>query len=320
MADDTEDLKDQQADDVDEQSEEESEDQADDDSTGVDDEAEGDDDEGADDEDGEEEADGEDSEDEDEDDEDKPLISDDDFNKLKNDPDKLRKELQSAATKKFQKLSAARKAVEPYAEFLKSYEDNPREAAIALAQQLGIEVKIPEGKKKAEEAVEKIADKVSALVKKQLGPEYADVAEKLGSAVYEAARMVAEDAIKPLRDDQDKIINDASTKEAQAEIAAFSKKYPDWKKHEGAMTKIAAKLKPTEGMTPGEYMEAVYHLATRKQSKGEAMKEAVKKLNKSTSKPGKERTVSDKSVSKKPGHIPSWDESVEAAERGERFD
>lgn len=324
MADDTEDREDQQTDDVEEQSEETSDDQADDEESGVDDDAEGDDDEEA-----EEEEDGDDEEgeegsgeeDEDDDDDlDKPILSKEKFDALKKDPEKLLAEMNRAATKKFQKLSAARKATEPYADFLRSYEDSPRDAVVALAEQLGLDIKLPKSTEKAEEAVEKVADKVKALIKKQLGDEYADVADKMGSAVYEAARLVAEEAIKPLKADQDKLINDGASKEAQQEIKSFTKKYPDWRQHEQAMMKVAKQLKPTEGMSAGEYMEAVYHLATRKLSKGEAMKEAVKKINKATSKPGKERTVSDKSVSKKPGHIPSWDESVEAAERGERFE
>lgn len=306
------DLKDQQTDDDEEQSEDQ--DQADVDESGVD---EGDDD-------GTEEE-GEDDADDDSDDKDdeseEELIDDEKFNALKDDPIALRKELNRAATKKFQDLSAARKAVKPYADFITAFEQDPRTATKALARQLGIEIKEPKTEKQAEDVVEDIATAVKKRVSKALGPEYADLADKLSDAIRESAELIVEDKVKPLKSGQDSLISDAAATKAAQVIERFDKKYPDWKKVEGEMTKLSKKMVIGEGMDEFEYMESLYLLATADGKVGDRVRKTVKKMVDNVARSeGRSRTVSDKTVSRTPGKLPTFKESAAAAIRGERFE
>lgn len=305
---------DQQADEVEEQSEETT-DQADDEGSGVE--------EGDADEKEEEVAEGDDADDDEESEEsDEPLIDDEKFNALKDDPAALRKELQKAATKKFQRASAARKAVEPYAEFIAAFESDPTGAALELAEQMGLKVEKPKSEAEAEKAAVKLSDRVSAAIKEKLGPDYEDLADKIAAGVYEAGVEMFNELSAPLKRDQATLIKDTANTQAAVVIKAFEKDHPDWKKHEKTMTALMTKMPPSGKVTEREYLENIYTLATQRKSVGEKVKKTIAKMTRNVQRSeGKSRTASDKTVSKGPsGKLPSWDEAAAAAQRGERFD
>lgn len=314
---------DQQTDDTEEQSEE-TQDQAGEEESGVEkgDTAEEEDAES--DTDGEGDAAAEDSEeDSDEDgDEDKPLIDDEKFNALKDDPAALRKELQAAATKKFQRLSKARKIVEPYADFISAFEEDQIGAATALAEQLGIKVEKPKNEAEAEKAAVKLSERVAAKIKAALGPDYEDLADKIAAGVHEAGVEMFNELAAPIIEDQKRLINDSAMTVANTVIKDFEKAHPDWKKHEKAMTAMMAKHPPSGKVTEREYLEDIYTLATNRKAIGEKVKKTIAKMTRNVQRSeGKSRTASDKTVSKGPaGKLPSWDEAAGAALRGERFD
>lgn len=313
-----EEINDQQADEFDEQS---PEDRAEDDSTGV-----GDDDAGDSTEEGNEaEGDGVDADGDpgDEDDAlDAELIGQKRFDELKDNPEQLRKELQAAATKKFQKIAATRTKLEPYAEFIDSYETDPRAAAMALAESLGIEVVRPKSEAKAEAAIEAISDQIKARVRAAMGPEYEDIADRMSTAIHDAAQLMVSEAIKPLKQDQESLLRESSMRESKTVLDAFAKEHPDWKKHEKAMVAMTKKLPIGEGMTEREYLDNIYFLVTREGKKGDAVKNAAKRMAASARKGGGEsRSVPDSAVSKSPaGRLPSFGEAAAAARRGERLD
>jgi len=251
------------------------------------------------------------------------LIGQAKFDELKDDPTALRKELNRAATKKFQELSGERKRLAPYAEFVKAYEANPRAAASELAQQLGIEIVKPKSEVKAEAAVEAVSDQIKEGVRKALGPEYEDLADRLGEAIHSAASLIVGEAIKPLQEGQNTLITESSARESEIILRSFAKDHPDWKDHESAMVALTKKMPVGSGMSEREYLDNIYILATSSGKEGDATKKAAKRMVASARKSGgNTRTVSDKAVSKSPatGKLPSFGESAAAARRGERFD
>lgn len=300
---------DQQADEVDD--EQSDKDQADDEGTGVEKDADSD-----------EEADDDATDDDADDEESDELITDEKFDALKSDPAALRKELQAAATKKFQRASEMRKAVEPYAGFINAYERDPKAAAIALVKQLGVSIEEPTSKAAGEKAVKKVGDVVRERLTKTLGTGYEDLATGIAEAVEEAAKLVVAEELKSVKEGQDSLIKDAAGREANEAVKVFSKVHPDYKDHEKEMVALTKKFPPNEGVTEAEYLEAIYTLATAEKKTGDKVKKVIDKMTKSVKgAEGKSRTVTDKTVSKGPsGRNPTFGEAAAAAERGERFD
>ncbi len=252
---------------------------------------------------------------------DNSVISKAQFEALKGDPEKLLAEMNRGLTKKFQELASTRKALEPYSDFINSYQTNPREAAMALAEGLGIEVKRPKSEEASKAAVKKIGDQINERVKEALGPEYDDVAERISKAIQGAASLMVEEAIRPLKEGQDALINDSAAREAATALEAFSKRHPDWKKHEAKMTELSAKFKPGDGANEAEYLDHLYYLATKDGKEGDTAKRVAKRMTNSAKKSDTGRSLPNSAVSKSPvGKLPTFGEAAAAARRGERFD
>lgn len=243
------------------------------------------------------------------------------FDELKDDPAALLKEINRAATKKFQGISEQRKALEPYADFVRSYQKDPRAAAIELAESLGIEVKRPKSVEASEKAVESLTDQINAKVREALGPEYSDISDKIGKAIHDAASLMVKEAVEPLKKGQETLISESAGREAQNALTVFGKTHPDWKKFDKQMTELATKYKPGEGVSEQDYLDMLYTLASREGKEGDAVKRAAKRMNNSAKKSGKgDRSVSATTVTKSPAGLPTFAESAAAARRGERFD
>jgi len=248
------------------------------------------------------------------------LIGQEKFDKLKDDPAALRKELNRAATKKFQALSKERKAMEPYSAFIGKLQENPRAAITALAKQLGMEMGEPKTAAAAEAAAQSLDDRVSAVVKASLGPEYEDLADRLAPAIREAAKLVAEESGRPTAEQLDQVIQDSALRESGLAMEAFAKKHPDWKDSEEAMVALSNKMMPGEGMTEVEYLENLYFLVTREANEGEGIKKIVKKMTRAAQSESGGTTVADTHVSRTSNRPPTFQEAAAAARRGERFE
>lgn len=248
------------------------------------------------------------------------LIGQDKWDSLKDDPAALRKELNRAATKKFQDLATQRKEMEPYLGFIKALDEDPRAAVTAIGRQLGLKIEGAEEKTQEQIATE-ASDQITAEVKKHLGPEYEDLADRFIPAIRAVAEKVAKQYAEPLVKRQDEIIRDSAMRESKAVIESFAKAHPDWQKHEAAMVELSNKLRP-EGMDEMEYMETLYHLATRDASEGDTAKRLADRMSKSARSVSDVRTttVSDKNVSKTPAKPPTFREAYEAAKEGRRIE
>ena len=262
-----------------------------------------------------------DADDSDDDDDTGDVMSQEQFDALKNDPAKLFKELNKAGTKKFQKLSARTAALKPFENFIKAYNENPIAAARALASKLGVKVQDDEAETRSKQKVATVGEQIATKVKDALGPAYEDLAEPISKAIRESVSLLVDDAVKPLKEGQDQLISDSAQREAEGVLTAFTEKHPDWKKHEARMTELTRQLPVGEGVSEAQYLEMIYTLATAPGLKGDAAKKAAKRMNDAARKSSNDRTVPDSAVSKSPaGKNPSFGEAAAAAARGEVFE
>jgi hypothetical protein len=239
------------------------------------------------------------------------------YDELKSDPAKLEKELVKAANKKFREVATQRKALEPYTKFISALDANPKQAISALAKQLGM--KIEGGTEEA--TSEKMEAALMTSVKKALGPEYEDLADRLIPAISAVTDSMVKEALKPILNRQDEIVSDAAARSSQAAMDVFAKKYPDWDKHEEAMVELSRRLPPGEGMSEVEYLESIYFLVTRDKSEGDAVKRTVDRMKKAAGNSGdRSSTVSKDKVSSRPVKPPTFKEAAEAALRGETLE
>lgn len=223
------------------------------------------------------------------------LISDEDYTALqskhKDNPDALLKELKGVFTKKTQALSEQRKSVEAltkYAPFLQELDRDSVAAIKAAAAHLGLTVSDTRVETKATEtattAAETMADDVIAQFRTALGPELDFLADKLAPAIQSLAQNVAKSAVgqavEPLKSAQQTLIDKAATEQRDTVLKSFTDKHPDWKTHEPKMLDIAAKVKPGDGVDPGEYMETLLYLATKDISEAEITKKVVERMTK----------------------------------------
>jgi len=179
------------------------------------------------------------------------LISDEEFEKLKGDPAKLRGQLQKSYTQKTQRLSRERRELAPWRNLITALEENPADTVSELARQFGIEVVKPKGQ---EEVTETVATKVTAALRKALGDEYGDLADKLGAAIHDAADMVVSERIKETQGRISEMEGDVALQESNRVLAAFSQEFPEWKKHESAMVKLSAQMPPGPNTDQMDYL------------------------------------------------------------------
>lgn len=247
------------------------------------------------------------------------LLSRDQIESLRRDPDRLIKELNRAATKKFQTVAKERAELEPYVDFIRSLDENPREAVAALAAQLGMRLEggTPEQR---QDAVQELGDVITADVRQSLGPEYDDLAERLAPAIRKVAERVAIETARPLVEEQNRLIRESAERESAAAISVFEKAHPDFRKHEKAMVEMSQKLKPAQGMNEQDYLRALYTVVTAGNNEGDAAKRLVKRINSSTKSDSGGNRVPSREVNVEPSSLPSFEDAAAAARRGERWE
>jgi hypothetical protein len=257
----------------------------------------------------------------DEGDEEVQLLTKEQVESLKGDPEKLMKELNRAATKKFQETAAVRKNLEAYSGFIKAVEEDPVAAVTAVAKRLGIKLADNATEKQVENAVNTLGDKITGAIRQSLGDDYGDLADKIGLGVHEALKLAIPELTKDTNARIDEVVNSSALRESEVTLEAFTKKNPDWKNFEAEMTALAEKLPPGKGVTEMEYLDFLYTLASRDGKAGDGVKKVIKKMQKSASSSNNDgTTVGADKVSKAPGRPPTFAEAAAAARRGERFE
>lgn len=248
------------------------------------------------------------------------LLGQERFDALKDDPAALRKELNRAATRKFQEIASQRKQLEPYIGFIQALDQDPRAAIMAVGKKLGLQFK-EEGEATREEIAEQAGDKITEQVRKHLGPEYEDLADRLAPAIRQVAEEVAKSIATPIVQQQQDIIRDSALRESKAVIDAFTKNNPGWQKYEKAMVELSQKLPPGEGMTETEYMDILYTLATRDAAEGDAARRVASRIESNArSTEGRRSSVPSSRVADAPLKPPTFREAYLAAKEGRRLE
>lgn len=248
------------------------------------------------------------------------LIDQDHFEAIKGDPDKLRKALTRAAAKRFQDLTAASKAVEPFVPFLEALERDPQEALTALADKLGVELKSP-SKTDVKTATSELTAEMTDRIKATLGDEYADLAPRLTAVLGTVVREAVKDATKALEARQEQLTRDVALRNANVALTEFQRRHPDWKKLEPELTAMSKRVKPGESVSELDYMELLYDLVMAGRKVGDAARRTAERMTRSA---GNGRaaaeSVTEALISRRPPGIPTFKEAWEAAKRGERFE
>ena len=224
------------------------------------------------------------------------LLPSGEWEKLK-DPDAKLKALNKAWTQKTQKLAEDRKqfteqqeALEPFTDLVKGLQENPLETVKALANHFKIQLGEAESKAEVKEA----ANELLADLKQSLGPDLEFLADKLAPVFERTVAKLASQAITkevgPLKKQAQAMQEETVRQQIDANLGAFTKKYPDWKKHEAKMTEIGVRLQPAADPKTGkpptwmDYMEDLYYLATKDGREGDIAKQTVERMKKAAEK------------------------------------
>jgi len=273
------------------------------------------------------------------------LISDKEFTALqakhKDDPEALRKALDKVFTQKLQGISKERRTqerVEKYGDVLEAYEKDPEATVRALAETLGIVDLKPGDKAPGASEVKQTAEELTAALldefRTELGSDYDYLADPVGKAVLKLVTGVVKDMVseqtKSLREGINATITERGREKTETVMNEFAETHPDWKAHEDEMFQLSQRLAPQKGMTEIEYLENLYTLVTtpktreaRDEEVGRRVKAAVDKMRrKATTSTREEDATPERNVRKGPpvGRLPTFEESFEAAKRGERWD
>lgn len=257
------------------------------------------------------------------------LISQERFDALKDDPAALRKELNKAATKKFQQLAAERKALGPWAQIKDAFAADHVAGLQQLASQFGLEVRDPKAVADAAAATdagdEAVAELKAALA--EVGLE--EVADKLAPVIRKIAESAAGKTTEPLRKHQEKLVEESTKREAEAMMAAFAKTHPEWKPGNAVdkkMAQLAKKFQPAVDdkgqptMSEAEYLDHLFDLATKEDSVKRLVAEAIDRMTKGAlAAEDKTPGVSGNRVAKTPPPNATFDDAAAAAAAGVRW-
>lgn len=253
---------------------------------------------------------------------DSDLISDAEYQALASqhpdDPVALRKALQGVFTKKTQALAEQRRAIEPYAEVLEAFEQDPHGTIRALARQHGLT--IAEATQAVADATQTSAvDDGVAAFKAALGPDLDFLADRLAPAAKAMAEAVArqliDERVAPLAEQQDTLLTRAATEQTNAIMQTFTQKRPDWSQHEAKMMEIGSKLQPN-GMDEIEYLDTLYLLATKDTAQGDAVKRTVERMVRGAQEAeGQTRRVPESQVTRTTTKPLTFREAYEEAKR-----
>lgn len=178
---------------------------------------------------------------------------------------------QAKLTQRAQKLSATEKALEEWQPLIEGMKTNPHATLEQVAKQLGFKISKAEAK-----AIENHTE--AAMAELPEGLEFLKpVFEKQAAQILAAAKA----EVAPIKEAHAAMVQEAAAAETQSELAAFSKEFPGWEKHEAAMIQMGERILPGKGMSTSEYMGILYREVTKGIDTAERTKKTVEKINKS---------------------------------------
>ena len=252
------------------------------------------------------------------------LLAKGEYDRLKADPEALRKALNTAFTQKTQAVAAERKQLaeqqkelEAYKELVESFKTDPKGTVRELAKNVGLDLSEVETKQEVKEA----ADRISDILSKNLSPELQFLAPQLSPAIKAAVQELASQEIKrevePLRQQAQRLQEETVKEQIEANLKQFTEKHPDWKKHEAEMTKLGQMYQPVAGKgSPSwmDYMEMLYYVATKDAREGDIAKKTVERMTESAKKSEtSDSGVAGQKVTKSAPKFTSFDEAFNQA-------
>lgn len=226
------------------------------------------------------------------------------------------------AAKAQNQIDLERQGLAPYRDFIAEFDADPQGTLAALAPQYGLQVVNPAAAQH-EQAVEQVVDDTVTTFRKALGPELDFLADRLAPAVEQlATRLVTqtlETHVGPLAAQQEVLVTRAAKEHTDAILGTFSAAHPDWHQHEAKMVELGSKLHPS-GMDEGEFLELLYHMATKETAVATGVKKALDRMKAgATTDTARTDGQADTRVRLTPPRNPTIREAFEAAKRGDRW-
>lgn len=234
------------------------------------------------------------------------ILTDEEFEALKDDPVKLRQELVSAYTKKTQKVAGLMR-------FAEAFERDPQGAVRRLAA--GVGVAIPDGagsRTPTEQAADAktFRDEIAAVMGEEVADKLTPIFQRMAQA-----------ATEPYARRQETLESQAALTQAEAVLDTFTAKYPDWKKHEKAMVELSKQIQPTRGTDPVKWMEMLHTLVTNGAGAADRAQSIIDRIQTSVRGSESRRTGTQGSrVAQTPPSLPTFEQAWSAGVRGKRFE
>lgn len=262
------------------------------------------------------------------------LLSDAEWEQVKNDPAAARDALNKAWTQKTQSLAEQRKKIGAWQTVADAFEADPEAAKAALLRQLGVDV----GQQAAEQTAQattqqtQVAAGDQAVVEMRAAlEEYGleALADKLAAPIRKIAEDIAGQKLKPIEEHTGRLLTESAQRELNITLERFTEKRPDWKQHEPAMLKVASQLKlatdPRTGkmaMSEIEYLDTLYVLANHGNVVKSEVQKAIDRINQAaaSAEPVPGSTVTSDKVQNKAPKGASFKDAVAAAKAGVSWD
>lgn len=246
------------------------------------------------------------------------LLTTEEIAKLSPEQQATYKRMQASYTQKTQKLAEERKQVEALQGLVAAMEADPAGTIRKLAEANGLKIA---DTPKTEQKVEAVADDAKAAILSAVEEGGLIDMEKLANAITSIVQKGIAEGVKPLKQHQEQILAETAAKQTEAILETFTKKHPEWQKHEAKMTQLGMKLQPTGNMDEGEYMEMLYHLATRDIQSAEQTKNVIAKMAKAAAaaEPSDSGVQPNRVIQKAPTEV-SFQQAFEDAKKGIRYE
>ena len=185
---------------------------------------------------------------------------------------KALKEMKAALTRKTMALADERRALAPLQEFSEKFQADPKGTLKALMDHTGIRLDEPAPTTQAQTKT----DKAVELLKSWGFTD--EQAAQQAPALRDLIKESANEAITPIRKEQEQLLQESVQRETKAIIEQFEKRHPDYKKHEAALSKVMKLVSPNGDISEMDYLENCWKIATFDIREADQTKKVLEKV------------------------------------------
>lgn len=164
-----------------------------------------------------------------------------------------------------------------------------------------------------------ITSTVVDILKESLGTEYEFLADRLAVGIDKIVKQTVTEQIKPVQAQTQEAVERAVAAEVDAVFEKFHTAHKDAKDYDKEMTELSKKLPYTGDYPMEEYLENLYKIVTTDKKEAKVIKQTVDKINKNAQELRDSSTEVQETRVTKGSKLPSIDEAVKAAFRGEKL-